>query len=236
MPLAVRELGFIAIAHFGLLWLLMAAAPVSFGPVPLVIFVLATAVVAILMRAHYPHERLGVCNAITHLRLTLAVSLSAVLMQPGVMTQESTAAWAVTGVALLCLSLDGIDGWMARREGLTSAFGARFDVEVDAALALGLSLLVWQVSDVGVWVLLLGLPRYLFLAAQQVSPWLRARLPGRRDRKVVCAVQITALIILLCPLVPAALAQPCAAAAAVVLLLSFTRDTVWLWRRRTHLV
>ena len=232
MPPAVRELGFIAMAHLGLLWLLTAASPVSLGPMPMVSYFLATALVAILMRSRYAHARLGVCNAITHLRLTLTVWLCAVLVQPGLLAENVEVAWAATCVALLSLSLDGIDGWMARREGLTSAFGARFDVEVDAMLALSLSLLAWQAGLAGFWVLALGLPRYLFLAAQQIVPWLCAPLPPRRDRKIVCALQITALIALLCPLVPAALSQPGAAMAAFVLLLSFGRDTLWLWHRR----
>jgi phosphatidylglycerophosphate synthase len=232
VPPAVRELGFITVAHLGLLWLLMAASPVSFGLMTLVSYLLATALLAMLMRGRYPHARLGVCNAVTHLRLTLTVWLYGVLVQPGLVAENAEVAWVVTAVALVSLSLDGIDGWMARQEGLASAFGARFDVEVDAALALGLSLLVWQVGLAGFWVLALGLPRYVFLTAQQIWGWVRTPLPPRRDRKVVCAMQITALIALLCPVVPAALAQPCAAVAAVVLLLSFTRDTLWLWRRR----
>ena len=39
----------------------------------------------------------------------------------------------------LLLALDGLDGWAARRQGLVSAFGARFDMEVDALLILALA-------------------------------------------------------------------------------------------------
>jgi phosphatidylglycerophosphate synthase len=40
------------------------------------------------------------------------------------------------------LALDGLDGWLARRFGLASAYGARFDMEVDGFLILVLALLV----------------------------------------------------------------------------------------------
>ena len=38
--------------------------------------------------------------------------------------------------AAAVVALDGVDGWIARRIGRTTVFGARFDMEVDAALML----------------------------------------------------------------------------------------------------
>ena len=46
----------------------------------------------------------------------------------------------------------------------TSAFGARFDMETDAATVFGLSLLVWLCDQAGPWVLAIGLMRYIFVA------------------------------------------------------------------------
>ena len=42
--------------------------------------------------------------------------------------------------------LDLVDGWVARRTGTASPFGARFDLETDAALILVLSWLVWRTA------------------------------------------------------------------------------------------
>ena len=50
--------------------------------------------------------------------------------------------------------LDGLDGWLARRAGMASAFGARFDVEVDALLIQALAILTWRYGKAGPWVLL----------------------------------------------------------------------------------
>ena len=41
-------------------------------------------------------------------------------------------------------ALDGVDGWLARRRGMSSAFGARFDMEIDALLVQVLAILVWR--------------------------------------------------------------------------------------------
>ena len=94
------------------------------------------------------------------------------------------APWAVFAVAALALALDGIDGWLARREGLTSGFGARFDMEVDSALALILALNAWAAGTAGAIVLLIGLPRYAFAAAALAFPWLdRPRPSGSAARR-----------------------------------------------------
>ena len=42
---------------------------------------------------------------------------------------------------------------------MTSGYGARFDMETDAAFILVLSILVWQHGKAGAWVLLCGLMR-----------------------------------------------------------------------------
>ena len=81
--------------------------------------------------------------------------------------------------------LDAVDGWVARRTGTVTAFGGRFDGEVDAFLILVLSLYV--APAVGWWVLAAGLARYAFAVAGWVLPWMRGRLEYRYWRKVVTA-------------------------------------------------
>ena len=51
-------------------------------------------------------------------------------------------------------------------------------------------------------------------------------------RKAICVVQIAALIILVFPLTPTALALPVSLIAAMALLYSFAVDAVFLFRRR----
>ena len=230
---ALREFALVAAANGALLAALLIAQPATpegARTAPLAAFAVATLIAAALLRARYPHRSVGLCNAVTHLRLTLAAPLAAWLIAPGGLSGDPAAGWAVVALAGASLALDGADGWLARREGLVSRFGARFDVEVDAALALALAALAWRSEIAGGWVLALGAPRYLFVAAGMVAPRLRGSLPERGSRKAVCALQISALIALLCPVVPTAASQPFAALAAAALAASFAADLRWLWR------
>lgn len=181
---------------------------------------------------HYPHPRFGACNTITLLRAGLGATLLTPLLLQGGST-DIAQSWAIVLVATLALSLDGVDGWLARRDGLSSTFGARFDMEVDAALAFILSLLALADGTVGPVVLVLGLMRYAFVGASWALPWLAAPLPDKMGRKVVCVIQIAALIVLQAPIVTGHLAMAIASGAAVALIWSFGRDILWLWRHRS---
>jgi phosphatidylglycerophosphate synthase len=186
----------------------------------------ATAVAA--LRSVYPHPRLGPGNAITLGRAALASALVAPLVAP---RDDSTGIdWLIPAIAALALALDGLDGWLARRNGLTSSFGARFDMEVDAALGLILSLLVMASGKVGVWVLALGTMRYVYVAAGLALPWLNEPLPERFRRKAVCVLQIAALIALTAPILNGPPALVLAASATLVLGWSFAIDILWLAR------
>ncbi|MEY4985082.1 MAG: hypothetical protein RIR62_3348, partial [Pseudomonadota bacterium] len=185
---------------------------------------LAALVVASLPRA-YPHGRLGLCNLVTLFRAGLVAALAGLLV-------AGLHGWPVLLVAAAGLALDGADGWLARREGLVSAFGARADMETDAALALVLAGHVWMAGLTGPEILILGLMRYVFVACFWPFPWLAAPLPDRFGRKVVCVVQVAALIVLQVPDLPRGLAALVAWPAVAALLWSFGRDTLWLWRHR----
>jgi phosphatidylglycerophosphate synthase len=158
------------------------------------------AAVAIALRGlrSYPHDTIGLCNLVTLFRVVLVCALIAVVVAPGAHP------WLVFAVASVALALDGIDGWLARRYGHSSRFGAVFDMEVDAVLALTLALLGYFGGQAGLLVLLLGIPRYLFWGAQMATPWLDGPLPERFSRKLVCVIQIAVLIAILLPALGAA--------------------------------
>ena len=130
------------------------------------------------------------------------------------------------------MALDGVDGRVARQTGTQTPFGARFDMEVDAALALMLALHAMADGVAGILVLSLGMMRYVFVAASWGLPWMAAPLPDRFGRKVVCVIQIAALIALQMPILGNGLALGIAWAAVAALMWSFGRDTLWLWRHR----
>lgn len=177
----------------------------------------------------HPHLRFGGANRVTLLRLALAALLVGLLAEPAwarPLAAEGRAglAWGVVLLATLTALLDLVDGALARRSGLASRFGARFDMETDAAFILVLSALVWQAGQAGPWVIAAGLMRYAFVAAAGVWPWLAAPLAPSRRRQTVCVIQITALIVCLGPIVPPAVAAALAAASLALLSLSFATD------------
>jgi len=175
----------------------------------------------------YPHARFGVCNSVSLLRLALVAAMAGALAAPA----TPTGAWAFTVLALVTLALDGVDGWAARRAGLQSAFGARFDMEVDTAFALVLALGVWLGGTLGPWVVALGLMRPAFVVLAAIWPALRAPLPEALWRKAVCVVQIAALILLSSPLLAPPVSAWLAGAVLLLLVLSFARDIHWLARQ-----
>jgi phosphatidylglycerophosphate synthase len=94
----------------------------------------------------------------------------------------------------LCLTLDGVDGLVARARGEASAFGARFDVETDAAMLVVLCVAVAALGIAGWWVLAIGAMRYGYVALSLVAPVLRTPLPYRYSAKVIAVVQAVALL------------------------------------------
>jgi len=108
---------------------------------------------------------------------------------------------------------------------MVSAFGARFDMETDALFILVLSLWAWHLDKAGAWVVMGGLLRYVFVLAGVLVPRLRGELPESFRRKTIAALQMVALLIVICPFVPAPVSTPIAAAALFALSMSFLIDT-----------
>ncbi|AGA33454.1 CDP-alcohol phosphatidyltransferase [Thioalkalivibrio nitratireducens DSM 14787] len=170
----------------------------------------------------------GAANGITLLRAALAAPVSIVALHPG-SWDTLTTVWLI-GISALVVTLDAVDGAVARRTRRTGAFGARFDMEVDAWLILILSLLVWRTGQAGAWVLLIGLLRYAFVVGGWYWAWLSARLPPSRRRQTVCVLQSLALLAALAPVMPAQAASIVVLAALLSLSYSFAVDVLWLYR------
>ena len=170
----------------------------------------------------------GPANRVTLGRATLALPILALSVQPGALGTGGL--WWVISVSSAVLILDGLDGRIARRTGTESTFGARFDMELDAALIMALSLIVWRDGRVGAWVLLIGLMRYVFVAAGWIWPALAIDLPPSLRRKVVCVAQGVVLLVALGPIIPGWLALGATAGGLAALTYSFAVDTRWALR------
>lgn len=172
----------------------------------------------------YPHMTLGWCNAVTLSRGALIAFVAGAALAPNL------SPWFIFCLALVTFAMDGLDGWLARRERLSSDFGARFDMETDALFGAVLSLIILQSGVFGPEILILGFMRYAFVGASIFLPQLSRDLPESMRRKSVCVVQITALLFLIFPLAPTGLVMQVAIIAIALLVWSFAVDTAWLLR------
>jgi phosphatidylglycerophosphate synthase len=161
----------------------------------------------------------------------MLVALTAGLIDEPVITRIAwTAAIAATIVAIL----DGVDGWLARRSRMASAFGARIDMETDAVLILVLSMLVWHHGKAGGWILLGGLLRYAFIAAGWMLPWMARPLTPTHRAKTITIIHVVGLIVALAPIVALPLSAIVVAATLAALTWSFAVDVHRLWQQRLH--
>lgn len=93
-------------------------------------------------------------NAITLARLALLFVLVG-------MAYWASPQWQLLDppLLLLVISLDGLDGWVARRRGETSMFGAVFDIAADRVVEAVLWLVLADLGLVPIWVAILFVTR-----------------------------------------------------------------------------
>lgn len=191
---------------------------------------LAIGFVALAVWLQQSSTRWGWASRVTLFRALITLSLAAFLWSPQSFQQHGL--WLGV-VGLIALLADGLDGYLARTRHETSATGARFDMETDAALMLVLSVVAWWTDRVGVWVLAIGALRYVFIVAGQVWPWLRAPLPESMRRKVICVVQVSVLLAVMPAWFSDLQAQALLAVSLALLVYSFSVDTLYLYRNQT---
>jgi phosphatidylglycerophosphate synthase len=165
-------------------------------------------------------------NGVTALRALLVAAVAMLISRPPT-RQVAAAALALAVVAAV---LDGVDGWLARRTGTATAFGARFDMETDALMILVLSILVWRHGKAGVWVLAGGLMRYAFGAAAWMLPWMNRPLTPTRRAKTVKVAHDVGLCAAIAPIVPWPLSALAVGATTIALTWSFAVAVRRLYR------
>jgi len=193
-------------------------------------FLLTMSIAVVRVARFHPFRRLGPANVVTTTRTALVALVAALLLQEPA-SQVATTAVIVASIAA---SLDGWDGWLARRTQLASAFGARFDMEIDALLILILGVFAWRYDKAGAWILLSGALRYAFVVGGWLVDWFRRGLPPSTRRKVVCVIQIVGLIVAIAPIIRQPFSAAIGGVTLALLLWSFAVDVIWLWRARAQ--
>lgn len=181
----------------------------------------------LLARAMARHGRVGLgpADRVTLVRAVLVCGVAALAADS---FGSHPAPGILVALSVVALMLDGVDGQVARRTGTASAFGARFDFEVDAFLILILS--AYVAEQWGWWVLLLGLARYLFVTASWALPWLRGSPPPRQWSKVVAVIVAVVLMVAAAGILPDAATVGILIVAMGLLAESFGRSVWELWR------
>lgn len=188
------------------------------------------ALLAILLIAglHISRSRFGPADRVTLSRAVLVLFLASLIPQPQLLQQL---AWPFALLSLGALLLDGVDGYVARRTGTASRFGARFDMELDAFFILMLCAAVMVLGKAGPWVLLIGLVRYGFVMAAWHWRWLNGDLPESFRRKTVCVWQLVTLLVALAPPTPDGFAGATLILALGLLVWSFAVDIHYLYQQ-----
>lgn len=212
-------------------WALSHLAPsdIALAPLLLGLWLAVSGLLLAGLRAHV-HTRWGPGNALTAIRAAGTVALAGVALHPAALAASGFT--PVLGLAAVLFALDGLDGVLARRAGLASRYGARFDMEVDAALTLVLSTIAWRTGAAGPEILLLVLPYYASSGLVLVVPWLGVPLPPSLGRKLVCVAQVAIPVVILAAPLPMIAARGLVLAMLAAVLASFAKDIRHLYRCR----
>lgn len=165
----------------------------------------------------------GAANLVTAVRIALSALLCAAPLLGG---QRASA------LALLVLALDGVDGWLARRNAHATAFGARFDMESDAFYIASASFAAFVLDRLGGFILIAGALRYAYVLALAALHRSDAEAPRTRLGRYVFLIVALSLVLSLWPI--PYLRVPLAAAALGLLLGSFAHSFTWSLRTRVR--
>lgn len=164
--------------------------------------------------------RLGMANVVTAVRLATVTYIGTAPAETGGLTL------GVVGLAVLCM--DGMDGWLARRQRTQSPYGAWFDMETDGLFVLALSAVL--AARLGPWAWVPGLWRYVYVVTLQLLP-ARRQAPRSRWGRYSFVVVVSAQLLALLPL--GSLSMALAAVGTFVISASFGRSLYDSYRPQT---
>lgn len=168
-----------------------------------------------------PRGPFGAANAVTAIRLAGVLGLA--------LAPAPTPGWALAAALGLVWALDGVDGWIARRRGLASAFGAAFDQETDALLILAADAQLWQRGRFAAWILATGVLRYGYVLALAIAPRPAGHVPRVRLARLAFLALVAGLTAGFALENPAGTALAVLGTAAVTA--SFAHSFYWSYRR-----
>jgi len=186
-------------------------------PLSLVALLSSTALVRRGWGAFTPAGSFGWANRVTTVRFALALLLGAFGF--------ATPGWILAAVLGAAAALDLADGFIARHYGLSSAFGAAFDIETDALLTLIAEAQLWQRGRAGAWILIPGLLRYAYVLALAIVPATAGHVRSSLFARLAFVALLVGLIAAL--VFDGAAATALAAIGTAAVTFSFARSFRW---------
>ena len=146
-------------------------------------------------------------TALTWLRIVLIPVFVAIYYLPDDWMSSSTRNWTAMWVFAVAAITDWLDGWLARRWGQTSAFGAFLDPVADKLMVAAALILLVQLNRADAWLAIIIIGREIAISA--LREWM-AQLGKSKNvavalvGKVKTVAQMTAIIALLLwePVIP----------------------------------
>jgi phosphatidylglycerophosphate synthase len=167
--------------------------------------------------------RVGLANLVTTSRLFAMLFALVMAADSGI--------W-VGAVAALVYVFDGVDGWIARRRGEASAFGAQFDMETDSHVVMLLCVYLVVRVGYGPWVLAIGAMRYVYVLARWALSAREVRERRSSWGRIMYSL-VSLSLALACVSEWRNVAEPLVAAGFLALVWSFTPDFIALSRGRS---
>ena len=125
----------------------------------------------------------------------------------------------IASIAFVVLILDGFDGYLGRKYKTNSTFGEYLDMETDAFYVLVLTCLLYQSGFFGIWVISLGLLRYIYFIVL-----LFFKPPEQKEERVFRARLIAVILmssLIAAFLLPNSAANPLLIFASILVFYSF---------------
>lgn len=170
-----------------------------------------------------PYRRFGVANAVTVARGACFAALAGfVVVPPG-----GTIAWVPAACYGVGVTLDLVDGAIARGLDRTTVLGEKLDMAFDTLGFLVAIVVAVAWGRLPVWYLSLALARYAFnlgVAVRERRGYSVRELPPSRLRRYLAAVQMAFITVALAPLLSAAVVHAVAPVVLVPSLAFFVRD------------
>lgn len=139
-------------------------------------------------------------NALTMLRVVLVPVFVWLLMRDGGAADGTADRWWATIVFVVATLTDWVDGDLARRRGLITAFGKLMDPIADKALMGAALVCLSLLGELPWWVTVVILVREIGITLMRFVVIRRGVIPASRGGKLKTTLQAVGLILMLAPL------------------------------------